>query len=457
MTALSERKIAIVRTLVESAPDRVVGSLRQALAQAAAESALGGVKRLVETEVADRTLRNKILQPIAPMCVAGGDDTHSLTFPSRALSLIWRSLKATHGEQVDKLRTADDDGLEPHKIVEAQDQLVAAAAAGLREGATPEFRTAAEIADRGREDGAELLAACLDIGAVVRKATQRLAEWIAHPGGETSAGARLAYKDAVEIADEAGPRFFQMLAAQMAQPWMVMRVISAVMDKPTERYLRDSELASFGEKLLADIDGSLAAIAALKAEDGPPAGRAAARVVELVVQQIMEMETCVELPRDQGWGQRVVKQRASLASVVEGRLREAEKAAIEALPMFAPRNQRVRRQIPRLSDPPQERLVVAAITLLSFSDELRTAANYGGFSSARNKLVEKLGEYIDHYVEEILDLARTDELDDKEIAAAFLERAADFNQLIRGDKARDLVRRRAHAAIHPDKPQIAQL
>ena len=35
--------------------------------------------------------------------------------------------------------------------------------------------------------------------------------------------------------------------------------------------------------------------------------------------------------------------------------------------------------VTRLADPPQERLVNRALTLLSFSDELRTTANYGGF------------------------------------------------------------------------------
>lgn len=155
--------------------------------------------------------------------------------------------------------------------------------------------------------------------------------------------------------------------------------------------------------------------------------------------------------RDHGWGQRLHKQRTSLAGVVEARLRDAEKAVIEALPMYAPRNQRVRRQIPRLTIAPEARLVDCATTLLSFSEELRAAANYGGFSSARNKLVEKVGEYLDHYVGEVVDLIRTDEVEDPEIAAAFLAHAADFNQLIRGDKAGDLVRRRAHAALHPDQ------
>lgn len=450
MSALSERKIAIVRTLVESAPDRVVGSLRQALAETADHSALGGVKRLVEVEVYDRTLRNSILQPIAPMCV-GGAPPHRLTFPSGVLGLLWRGVRNVEIDAIAVVREAVEKDTPAHLVIEAEDQVTAAAAAGIRAGEAAEFRSAAALCDQARAGGAEQLAACLDIAPVVRRAIQRLPEWLAHPGGETSAASRLAYKDAVTIAEDAGPRFFEMLAAHMAHPWMVLRVISAVMDKPTEHYLADSEMAAFGEGLLADIDEALRSIGRLKGDDGPSAGRAAAGQADLIVRQIMEIETCMDLQRDHGWGQRLHKQRTSLAGVVEARLRDAEKAVIEALPMYAPRNQRVRRQIPRLTIAPEARLVDCATTLLSFSEELRAAANYGGFSSARNKLVEKVGEYLDHYVGEVVDLIRTDEVEDPEIAAAFLAHAADFNQLIRGDKAGDLVRRRAHAALHPDQ------
>lgn len=455
MAALNERKIAIVRTLVETAPDKVVGGLQAALAETASDSALGGVRRLVEAEVRERTLRNVVLQPVVPMCVGAGDDPRRLTFPVRALAQLWRGLRLSHGATIEQLQRDLDEQAHPQTLAAEFETLTAAAAAGLRAAETPDYQAAAAASDQGRAGGAELLAACLDLAPVVRRATQRLPEWLAHPGGETSAGARLAYKDAVTIAEDSGPRFFQMMAAQMAQPWMVLRIISAVMDKPTERYLRDSELATFGENLLADIDAALSAIGALKADDGPGAGREAARKAELVVQQVMEVETSVDLQREHGWGHKVVKQRASLAGVVEGRLREAEKAAVEALPTHTPRQQRVRRPIPRLADPPQDKLVNRALTLLSFSDELRSTANYGGFSSTRNKLIEKLGEHLDHYVEEVLDLIRTDECESLENAQAYLDIAARFNGLIRGEKAADIVRRRAHAALHPDPPAMA--
>lgn len=453
MSALSAQKIAIVRTLVEAAPDRVVGSLRQALAGASDNSALGGVKRLVEVEVFDRHLRNAILAPIATMCVGGRDLTHRLTFPSRVLGLLWRGVRTVEIDAIALIREAGQNDTPAHLVLEAEDRITSTAAAGVRNRAAPEFRSAAEICDQARAGGGEELAACLDIAPVVRRATTRLPEWLAHPGGETAAAARLAYRDATAICEDAGPRFFEMLAAQMAHPWMVMRVISAVMDKPTEGYLADSEMAGFGEGVLSDIDAALDDIGGLGGGEGAATGRAAARQAELVVQQIMEIETCVDLNRDYGWGKRVYKQRTRLAGVVEARLRDAEKAAMEALPLAPPRNPRLRRQLPKLDAQPDGRLVTSATTLLSFSEELRTAANYGGFSSTRNKMIEKLGEYLDHYVDDVLDLIRSKDVDDPQIAGAFLEHAAQFSQLIRGDKASDLVRRRAHTALNPDQSQ----
>ena len=453
MTALSERKIAIVRTLVESAPDKVVGSLRQALAETPDQSALGGVKRLVEVEVYERNLRNHVLQPIAPMCVGGGVDPHRLTFPSRVLAMLWRGVRALDdAEDITVVRDAADRDTPPHEVSDAEDRLTTLAAEGVRTREQADFRAAAELCDQVRPGGGQLLAACLDIAPIVRRATQKLPEWLAHPGGETSAAARLSYRDAVNKDEDAGPRFFEMLAAQMAHPWMILRVISAVMEKPNERYLADSEMAGFGEVLLQDVDDALAVIAGLKADAGVPAAREAAKLAGLIVQQIMEVENSVDLQREHGWGQRIHKQRASLAAEVEGRLREAAKATMDALPLQASRNPRARRQAPRLGVPPEPKTVDRALTLLSFSQELHSTANYGGFSSARNKMVENVAEYIDHYVTDIVELIRGGEAEDLDNAPAYLEHAAVFDQLLRGGKAGELVRRRAHAALHPDSP-----
>src|SRR3954471_10769466 len=93
MVALSDRKIEIVRTLVETAPDKIVGGLQRALAETGSDTVLASVRLLVDTEARDRMLRNAVFAPVAPLCVGDGSNTHSLIFPARALALVWRGLK----------------------------------------------------------------------------------------------------------------------------------------------------------------------------------------------------------------------------------------------------------------------------------------------------------------------------------------------------------------------------
>jgi hypothetical protein len=443
MAALNERKIAIVRTLVESAPDRVVGRLQEALVDSGGDSALAGVKRLVEIEAADRRLRNAILLPIAPMFASDGVSERKLIFPVRALTALWHGLKALapDGVAAAEARLADDDADgAPDRSFDA---LTALAADGLRARAQRDFLVAAELCDRARPGGAETLAACIDLAPIVRRASERLPDWIGHSGEDTTAASRLAYKDAVAVSEDAGARFFEMLAAQLSPPWMVLRVISAVMDKPTERYLADSELGGFGERVMTEIDEALVSISKLDLDAGPAAGRAAARLVELIARQTTELEGCIELSRDYGWGHRIVNQRKALASMVEGCLREAEKTAAAALPTEFAGSRRMPRKLPRLTVPPEHRAVVRAMTLLTFTQEIRTSASYAGFSAAHAKAIENVAGMLDQYVEDVLDCIRHDDVTDRNLVDAYLKVAADFCALVSGEKAAALFRRRA--------------
>jgi hypothetical protein len=456
MVALSDRKIEIVKTLVQSAPDKIVGGLQRALAETGGDTVLASVRQLVEAEAADRLLRNAVFQPVTPLCVGDGCDPHSLVFPAQALTWIWRGLKVLAPAEMAAVVNASaaiEKALATEQRVPdpstAFNVVVKLAADGLRAAEQRDFKAAAEICERARPGAAEAFAACLDITPIVRRTLPRLPEWVVQTGDETSAPARLAYKDSVAIAEDAGPRFFEMLAAQLTPPWMVLRIISAIMDKPTERYLADSELGGFPERVMAEIDDALQAISKLDLDGGPETGRAAGRLVELITQQTFELEVCIELTREQGWGHRIVGQKKTLANVVEARLREAEKLATAALPMLTSGFSRPRKSGPKLDEPPEARSVGRAMTLLTFAHEIRLCAKYGGFSAMHAKVTEKLSSLADHYVEEVLDHLRTGDVADVAIARAFLMFAADVTGLVRDDKAAELVRRRAVRACTP--------
>ena len=318
MPGLSDQKMEIVRTLVESAPDTVVGGLHKALVAADDDSALAGVRKLVETEVADRRLRNAILLPVAPLFAGDGRAPDKINFPIRALPMLWRALKDEAPLEISQAARLLVDFRPSESSPEPFDALVARLAEGMRAREAPAYVAACQVLDMARPDGTEALLACFDLAPIVRDATLNLPDWIARTTGESAAAARVHYKDSVAIADDAGPRFFEMLSAQMAEPWSIRRIVSAVMDRPTERYLASSELAVFAVRVMDEIDANLTHVSKFDLNGGPAVGQRAGEVVALITEQIAEIENAVDLGREGGWGGRVQKQKKALAGVVEG-------------------------------------------------------------------------------------------------------------------------------------------
>ncbi|MFI4975095.1 MAG: hypothetical protein ACHP84_11200 [Caulobacterales bacterium] len=439
-----DSKLAMVRGLIEQAPDSAIRSLQIALsADGGHDAALSRVQQVVEVEAAERRARNLTFAPVAGLCAPPGPFSR-LTFPPRTLSLMWRALKETAADDVVAARALADDWRQDEHSAEAFDKLCALAAEGLRSRAPASFARAAECADAG--GGAETLAACLDLAAITRLALDKLPEWLGRMNSEKAATLRLAYRDVVTMADDGGPRFFEMLAAPLTEPWLILRVISGEMDRPNETYLAASELASFGERVLEDIERRVAEVTSFKQADGEKAAHAAAAAVHWATIEIVEFELCVALTPDGDWGRRMARAKQTLAATIEANLKATDDAVGAALPLQPMRlGPRTVRGVPRLSHPPDQALVAKARTLLVFMSEVRSSAAAGGFASARAKAQEVLDERLDTYVEDILETIRSEEAADKDRARTFLSIAAEFCGLSRDEKAAQIVRRRAAA------------
>ncbi len=307
MVALSAEKRQIVQSVIEAAPDGAVRSLELALASVGSgDGLLNGVRALVEIEASDRAVRNIILSPIVALCqVREGD---ALSFPAQTKARLWRGLKviepALVSDAIARANTWDRESLPPAPF----DALCAAAARAIREQ-HPAFEALANAPD------ADELLACLDLVPLVRGAAMRLESWLSNMTVERQAAARLAYKDAGTTAPDSGPRFFEMLSAQLAQPHLILRVISAVMDKPGERYLASSELAFFGDRAIASIQAQIDRLSDFDpvTADNRAAGAAAGRGVAKVLSAIEDFEQAVTLSKDARWGKCIAQQKQRLA------------------------------------------------------------------------------------------------------------------------------------------------
>ncbi|MGH6970112.1 MAG: hypothetical protein ACREEQ_00750, partial [Caulobacteraceae bacterium] len=426
------------------APDAAIRSLSAALsADKGHDEGLTQVHYLVQAEAADRRARNFVFAPIAPLC-AEADASAGPRFRARTLALLWRALKAEARDEVAEAKLAIAERRPGDSSPDLIDSLCARAAKGLRDGQGV-FAPAAQAADDGA--GRAALASCLDIAPIVRRALDQMPEWLGRMTEEKAAKLRLSYRDAVAVTEDAGPRFFEMLAAHLAEPWLILRVISGVMDRPSEAYMAASELASFGERVMADIDRALALVAAFRAGAGRAAARAAAEAVHRTTAEIVELEQSIQLTPDGAWGRRLARQKIALAGAVEGQFKSIHDAVAQALPVQTVRlGARSARSTPKLVGDPDAGSVEAAATLLTFVAEVRSSAAAGGFASSHAKALETLGERLDSYVEEVLEEIRAADGVDPVKARAFLEVAAKLCGLARDEKAAQVVRRRAKAA-----------
>lgn len=444
MGQISDAKLQMVRGLIELAPDNAVRSLLVALgADRRLDAGLARVRTLVEAEADDRRARNLVFAPIAPLCAPSGP-FRGIIFPPRTLGLLWGALKQVAPGATGDAKDLADEWRASIDSAERFDALCARAAFGLRNG-EPAFAPAIAAADAGA--GRETLAACLDIAAVTRGALSQLPEWLGRMTGERIAKLRLAYGDAAAVSPDAGPRFFEMLAAQLNEPWLILRVISGVMDRPTETYVSGSELSGFGDRVLADIDRKLVEIDAFTPTSGRAGAHAAARAVHSATVEITEFEQSIGLLPDGPWGKRLAGQKRAMAAAIEARLRATDEAMAHALPLQTKRmGPRAARSVPRLSQDPDPAQVETAAALLTFMSAVRSSAAAGGFAVARTKAAEALEHRLDAYVEDLLEDVRAGDGHHASRARAFLDIAAEFCGLIRDEQAAQIVRRRAAAA-----------
>lgn len=445
MPSLTSSKLQAVKGLIETVPDDTIVGLSKALSRTMAAGPLAPVREMVRAEVDDRKVRNTVLAPVVGLC-RPGRRVGKMNFSARVMRRMWTGLKLDSPELVAEA-TAAMRSLDPDEHdVAVLDALCALAGQGLRSRSREEFAAAAEACDDAMPAGAEAMAGCLDLAPVVRAALPQVDGWVGRMTEDRLISAKLALKDAVSIAPDAGPKFMEMLTSGLEEPWLSLRLVSAVMDRPTEAYLASSEMSGFAEDVFNDIDNLIATVRTLDPDKGVAAARAAGNAAHQATLAMGDFEDSVELCRDGPWGARLAHQKTALVKAAEGKLIAIDGIVANALPLEDIRfSGRRTKAVPRLTADPDPIAVGKAEAILAFSDEIRTAASFGGFGAARGRALSEVNERLTSYTDDLLSHLRSGDPDNMERARRYLEVAASFLALSADERAAQIVRRRAAA------------
>ena len=439
MPGTSPAKLGAVRMLIAAVPEGALRSLETALASAK-DAAMVEIRDLIRAERADRGLRDQVLSPLLPLAMARPEAIPGPVLAPGLLSAIWAAAKRRNGPLIEKAARARGELRHDDPEPVEYDRLCIEIAGMLRgEGALAPAGLDPKLA----AEAAQLV----DLTPLARQAIRRAPEWLGRVSEESAATLKLIFKDATAIAQDATPRLLDIIMAHLSEPQQIMRLIAVLTDRSGDRFLASSELASFGERLLADVDRRIARMKAFDMQAGSAAAVSMARDIVVSTTILNELEQQVELSKDGPWGARVSAARRNMAAAVEARLRDAESEVAKALPLQNVKIAgRMTRHAPKLAADPDMRVVERARALVTLVGEVRSVAAGGGYGALRSQVAERLTERLNVYADEVLHAINAGETPDEARALAYLEIAAEFLGHVRDEETAQIVRRRAAVA-----------
>jgi hypothetical protein len=444
MGELNEARLQAVRVLLQRTPDVAVQRLCSLLARDGSDDrSLRLVRQLVNAEARDRRFKNLTFEPLAVLCKAA-TATPYLSFPHATPGLLWNAVKAHQPSLISRLDEAEPNADRPDTLA-LMDEICAAAGAGLASRATPAFAALADRLDTSPKGSAHVVT-LLAMTADLRHALARAPTWLGTIGSTHAPAIRIAFRSAAEKGADAGFLFVETLFATLEQPALVLRLISTIMERPSDRFLAASELSTICERLLDTVDRHVAAVQAFESHRGLEGGVAAAAAADAATQIISEFEANLVMAREGVWGARILGQRRALNLAMEMRLREVEAAMAAALPVKMARvNGKQLRGPPNLAQLPHPPAVDKVMALAALLNGCGAAAHVTGFTALRGKVIEAQDQALEAYIQDVLDLLNKGQAP-VEMARAYLDIAAELFGLVRDPKAADLVRRRFLAA-----------
>lgn len=451
MGVIADTRLNLLKGLVKTLPQASLRSLELALG-VTKDEALGEVRDLISIELEFRYAKEAVFLPYMPLFETRPDGLNAVEFPMWLLDNLWRALEVHETELYTQARYAMR-GLraeDPTPVVFFR--LVTAAAEILRKypddvlPKTPGKGDAEEVSE---------FAHYLDLHRIIRTTLAKLPDYMGRIDAEKAATLRLMFKDACAISDEGGARLMEVIFANLDEGAQIIKFLATVSDRPNDRFLAESELADFGERILEHIEDGLVDLKAFMDNKSHSAGTLAAagdRIAQCLA-QLASFAHYIELSRDGPWGKRSAEAHKKIAVMVEGQLKGAEKLFAEALPIRSERIYgKTKREVPDFNRYPDVAVIERVHDVAVFIREVRNTANAGGFAALHTKTVQSLEASMDIYFGTLLDIANGEEPFDSEQLMTFFELVTDLMEALLGEEKAVVARRRiASSDIHRER------
>lgn len=319
---------------------------------------------------------------------------------------------------------------------------------GLVKGDLSYKRLAARLGDKRVLEDAIDITRTLEQANRIMQMRKRLPKHIDSVGPTEEASLVKLHRDMAARAPEHAYIFMLCVSTRMRRRSDVLKVLTRLMGTQSDALIRRSNLAIVGECLLHDME--VAAHSALQAI----ASRAP---IELVVRFLSHYFDIAEgfvgnidVDMRGAWGRRIVAIRNALSSAIKSEIEATPQLAKEAL--YRRRSNSAGDQHMPIAWPDVNAVADARFTVQlmlavrPYLSQIPINADYANIKSAVSEFVESIGEIT---IEDV----RHSVGEESKSAEAYMKIISDFNEMIFGVEAAELLRRRSRAALHRDEPE----
>ncbi|HEY1961918.1 MAG TPA: hypothetical protein VGG69_05840 [Rhizomicrobium sp.] len=323
----------------------------------------------------------------------------------------------------------------------------AAAAAIRTKLATDAGCKAARVAlngDAAVEDAREI-ALMLSAAPDICELQDRLPQQIPSLTEDAIHAFRSVYDRLAETAPDAAPYLPLVVMNRLEKPWEALRLPLSISGKTQETMIANTDMGLVGEILFAAIETHCSAIRAAKPQqfNADALLASVARFTTLSSGVVKE----VELRRDGVWGQRLIKDRAAVAEVMDGFMERAPKEVLTALPMQNMGSNGPK--TPDFSHPADAEKCDRAISYARLLAGCRPFASAASFAASLKRADDEIGMTLRSYNEEVVRELHGASDEKRLNAEQFAAVATELTALLFSAEEGEFLRRRGRAIIAP--------
>lgn len=245
---------------------------------------------------------------------------------------------------------------------------------------------------------------------------------------------------------DAAPYVAVIAMNRLAKPWMALKLPLAITRQTQDTLISSTDMGLVGELLFGDLEEHAAALRAAKPQAPFDPDELVMRLTRFTAVSGGIVKE-VEMRRDGKWGQRLMKDRAFVAEIMESFMERAEREVTLAIPTLKTGAYAGGPRAPDLHRAPDPDKIHRAICYAKLVAGCRPVAAAASFGAGQKETADLLGVMLKTYSEDIVKELRGAEGDHRANAEAFFNVAVELATILFSPEEGEFLRRRGRAAL----------